>query len=241
MRTVSEPGEHISRNPLKGFVQGFTAFFSGVRLLIRHPGLLTLSVIPVLLTVALLIALAAASGWIVGTLLGHQASQVRVTAEALAVVLALFLGYLIYLPLARVLLAPFSEALSRKAFSFLKVGQAPATRLVWTRAIAEGLKLVALQAVVWIVVVMLGVLMPPVGAGIGLVAAVLFAGLDFLDIPLSVKGNSLKEKLKFLMSSPGVTLGFGLAAYLLLFIPVVNVLALPIGVVGATKLISDSE
>jgi CysZ protein len=191
------------------------------------------------LTVALLIALAAASGWIVGTLLGHQASQVRVTAEAVAVVLALFLGYLIYLPLARVLLAPFSEALSRKTFSFLCVGKTPATRLVWTRAMVEGLKMVALQIVIWIVVVSVGILIPPIGAGVGLAAAVFFAGLSFLDIPLSVKGYTMKEKLKHLTSRPGVTIGFGLATYLLLFIPVLNVLALPIGVVGATKLISE--
>jgi len=237
---VSKPDEH-SGNPLKGFARGFTAFFSGLRLLIRHPGLLALSAVPVLLTVALLIAIAAASGWIVGTLLGHQASQVRVTVEAFAVVLALFLGYLIYLPLARVLLAPFSEALSRKTFSFLKPEQAHATRLVWSRAMLEGLKMVALQIVIWIVVVTVGAVIPPIGAVIGLAAAVFFAGLDFLDIPLSVRGYRLGDKLKLLMSRAGVTIGFGVAAYLLLFIPVINVLALPIGVVGATKLLSDAE
>ena len=38
-----------------------------------------------------------------------------------------------------------------------------------------------------------------------------------------------------------LALGFGAAAYLMLLIPVINMLALPIGVIGATLLIDALE
>jgi uncharacterized protein involved in cysteine biosynthesis len=47
----------------------------------------------------------------------------------------------------------------------------------------------------------------------------------------------LRKKLGVIWRNKSLALGFGAAAYLMLLIPVVNMLALPVGVVGATLLI----
>jgi CysZ protein len=223
-------------NPLYHFTKGLRFFFAGLPLLFRHPALLGLSLIPVLLTLVLLGALSVGGAWLAGDLLADTfGAQWRVFAQAVIVVLALVLGYFLYLPLARVLLAPFSEALSRRTH-LLTTGARYGSQLHWARAMWEGLKLVSLQLTLLLTVFIIGIFLPPIGAPLGILVAVFVCGLDFLDVPLSARGLPLRKKLGVIWQHKALALGFGLAAYLMLFIPFINLLALPVGVIGATLL-----
>lgn len=225
-------------NPLYHIVWGVRFFFLGMRTLIRNPDLLSLSLIPMLLTLALLLGLAVAGAWVVGRLLGDILGvELRIVAQILMFLLALLIAYFLYLPVARVLLAPFAEALSRKAHA-INNGQAMRqNNQGWARAMWEGLKLVMFQLVVALAALALGLAFPPVGAPIGVAIAIFLGGLDFFDIPLSTRGLRLRKKLGVIWRNKSLALGFGAAANLMLLIPVVNMLALPVGVVGATLLI----
>lgn len=229
-------------NPLYHTVWGVRFFFLGMRTLIRNPVLLSLSLIPMLLTLALLLGLAIAGAWIVGRLLGDILSaEWRIAAQVLMFLLALLIAYFLYLPVARVLLAPFAEALSRRTHA-INAGQAMRqNNQGWARAMWEGLKLVMFQLVVALAVLALGLAFPPVGAPVGVAVAIFLAGLDFFDIPLSTRGLRLRKKLGVIWRNKSLALGFGAAAYLMLLIPVVNMLALPVGVIGATLLIDALE
>src|SRR5262245_60287274 len=114
-----------------------------MRTLIRNPDLLRLSMIPMLLTLALLLGLAVAGAWIVGRLLSDILGvELRIAAQILMFLLALLVAYFLYLPVARVLLAPFAEALSRKSHA-INTGKAMRqNNQGWARAMWEGLKLV---------------------------------------------------------------------------------------------------
>jgi len=223
-------------NPLYHIVWGVRFFFLGIRTLVRNPVLLSLSLIPMLLTLALLLGLAVAGAWVVGRFLGDAlAADLRIVAQVLMFLLALLIAYFLYLPIARVLLAPFAEALSRRAHA-INTGQAAgANNLGWARAMWEGLKLVAFQAVIALAALVLGLAFPPVGIAV----AIFLGGLDFFDVPLSTRGLRLRKKLGMIWRNKSLALGFGVATYLLLLIPVINMLALPVGVVGAT-LLTDS-
>jgi CysZ protein len=105
----------------------------------------------------------------------------------------------------------------------------------------EGLKLVSFQAAIALTALALGLAFPPVGAPVGVVVAIFLGGLDFFDIPLSTRGLRLRKKLGVIWRNKSLALGFGAAAYLMLLIPVINMLALPIGVIGATLLIDALE
>jgi CysZ protein len=87
----------------------------------------------------------------------------------------------------------------------------------------------------------LGLAFPPVGAPVGVAVAIFLGGLDLFDIPLSTRGLRLRNKLGVIWRNKFLALGFGAAAYLMLLIPVINMLALPVGVVGATLLIDALE
>jgi CysZ protein len=232
--------DNRARNPFYHIIWGVRFFFLGMRTLARNPELLSLALIPMLLTLALLLGLTVAGAWVVGRLVGDAMGvEIRVAAQVLMVLLALLIAYFLYLPVARVLLAPFAEALSRRT-RVINMGQTPRrNNQSWARAMLEGLKLVAFQTAVALAALALSLAFPPVGAPIGVAVAIFLAGLDFLDIPLSTRGLRLRKKLGVIWDAKFLALGFGAAAYLLLLIPVINMLALPIGVIGAT-LLTDS-
>lgn len=232
--------DHRVANPFYHLGWGVRFFFAGLRMLFRHRALFGLSLIPILLTVVLLFSLAAGSAWLIGRMIADAlGDDLRIFAQALIFVLALLIGYFLYLPLARVLLAPFAEALSRKAHAINRGAAVRQSDPGWARAMWEGLKLVMLQATIAMIVVALGLIFPPVGMPIGVAVAIFLCGLDFFDIPLSTRGLRLRKKLDVIWRNKSLAIGFGAAAYLTLLIPVVNLLSLPVGVIGAT-LLTDS-
>lgn len=228
-------------NPFARFFQGINFYFGGLGMLVRYPSLFTLAIIPIILTVLVFIGLAWGSAWTIGQWL--QQSQIippegQILIRALLLLLVLFVMYLMYLPLTRIFLAPFSDKLSHKT-SVLSGATSKATNeLGFFRAIWEGMKLVALQLVIVGIVLLLTIFVPPVGVPLGVFVTICFCGIDFLDVPLSMRGMPMRQKFAFLWRSRARVLGFALAGYLLLHIPVLNLFVLPIGVIGATLLVN---
>lgn len=225
-----------STNPPKDFLQGIRFFFAGLPLLVQHPRLLTLSLIPVALTIVLLLGLAFGSAWLIGQLLATAPVEWRRFFQLIAFLLVLLLSFSLYLPLARVLLAPFSEAVSRQTHVLTHGAVTYQSSRGWAQAMWEGLKLVALQLVVLLLGFIISFALPVLGHLLWVVLAIATCGLDYLDVPLSARGLPLRAKLKLLWQHKALTFGFGLVGYLLLFIPVINIFSLPIGVIGATLL-----
>jgi CysZ protein len=225
-----------STNPPKDFLQGFRFFFAGLPLLVKYPRLLTLSLIPIALTIVLLLALAFGSAWLIGQLLATAPAEWRTFFQVIAFLLVLLLSYSLYLPLARVLLAPFSEAISRQTHVLTHGAVTYQPSHGWARAMWEGLKLVALQLVVLLLGFIVSFALPVLGHLLWILLAIATCGLDYLDVPLSARGLPLRAKLKLLWRHKALTFGFGLAGYFLLFIPVINIFSLPVGVIGATLL-----
>lgn len=229
-------------NPLYHIVWGVRFFFLGMRTLVRNADLLSLSLIPMLLTLALLVGLIIGAAWTVGRLIGDAVRvEIRIVAQVLMFLLTFLIAYFLYLPVARVLLAPFAEALSRRTHRISTGRTTRQNDQGWARAMWEGLKLVIFQAAVALAALAFGLAFPPVGAPVGMAVAIFLAGLDFFDIPLSTRGLRLRKKLGVIWRNKSLAIGFGAAAYLTLLIPVINMLALPVGVVGATLLIDALE
>lgn len=228
-------------NPLVRFFHGINFYFRGFGLLIRYPGLFTLALFPIILTVLVFIGLAWGSSYLIGSWL--QQSQLlavdgQLVIRALIFLLALFVMYLIYLPLTRIFLAPFSEKISHKTSTLSGATSLAKNELGFFRSIWEGVKLVALQLVLLGIVFLFTIFLPPVGVPLGIVVTICFCGIDFLDVPLSMRGLSMRHKFSLLWHSRALVLGFALAGYLLLHIPILNLLVLPIGIIGATLLVN---
>lgn len=228
-------------NPFVRFFQGINFYFSGLGLLLRYPSLFTLALIPIILTVVVLLGLAWGGAWLIGR--GLQQSQLiaaegQVLIKALVFLLVLFVMYLIYLPLTRIFLAPFSDKLSHKTSVLSGISSRATNELGFARAVWEGAKLVTLQLVLVGFVLLLTIFLPPVGVPLGVFLTICFCGVDFLDVPLSMRGLSMRQKFGFLWRSRALVCGFAITGYLLLHIPLLNLLVLPVGVIGATLLVN---
>lgn len=205
-------------------------------MLFSHPALLALSLIPIALTLVFLVSLVIGCVWLVGQIIsGLIPDDFRVFAQAIILILAFLLSYFLYLPVARVVLAPFAEAISRKTHS-ISTGEAGfGSDVNWIRAMKEGLKIALLHIVVGGLALALN-FVPPIGPIIGIVIAISLCGLDFLDVPLSARGMTFGKKLGIVWQNKSAAFGFGTASYLMLIIPGINLLSLPVGVIGATLL-----
>jgi CysZ protein len=69
------------------------------------------------------------------------------------------------------------------------------------------------------------------------VAGGFFLAVELLAIPLERRGLHLAGRLRFVWRHRAQTLGFGITAFLLFLVPLMNVLAMPGAVVGATLLV----
>ena len=97
--------------------------------------------------------------------------------------LTLLIAYFLYLPVARVLLAPFAEALSRRSAAIDMGRTIRQNGQGWARAMLEGLKLVIFQA---------AVALPPmrfdIPAGSLQEAAELFRKATHLEVSMTTEG-----------------------------------------------------
>jgi CysZ protein len=161
-------------------------------------------------------------------------------ALAFAVIAALFVS--------QIVAAPFHEALSH-AVELIRCGASPdsstlaslirdALRSVQLAIAKLGLY-VALMLPLWIG----SVLVPGAGAlvasGAGFAITIAFLALDHLDWAASRHGLSVRERIGFLRTHPAALAGFGLSVWVLLFVPVLNLVLMPAAVAGGTLLFID--
>jgi CysZ protein len=150
--------------------------------------------------------------------------------------------------LSSAIAAPFNDALSAAVESLYGGGQTPPFQLrVLLRDIVRSVAFETLKLAVY-GTVMLGLLVfawvvPGLGAlvqtVVGGVLTALYFAIDHVDWAASRHGLSLRERLGFVARHLRPMLGFGAGVWLLLFVPLVNLLFMPAAVAGGTLLFLD--
>ncbi|HEV2893536.1 MAG TPA: EI24 domain-containing protein, partial [Actinomycetota bacterium] len=145
--------------------------------------------------------------------------------------------------IAQIIGQPFYERISDRIEH--QLGAVPAgTDAPWwrtfPRASLESALLLAMTLACTAPLFVLG-LLPVFGQTVVPVLQALVAGfflaVELLAIPLERRGLHLSGRLRFVWRHRAQTLGFGLTAFFLFLVPLMNVLALPGAVVGATLLV----
>jgi CysZ protein len=75
-----------------------------------------------------------------------------------------------------------------------------------------------------------------VSAVLGIIFSFFFNALDFLDYPMQRKIFTFKQKLRVTLRGGMLTFGFGTIAFLMMFLPIVNVFMKPILGAAGTRL-----
>jgi CysZ protein len=185
------------------------------------------------------------SDWIARLLSFLHSALEAVTFLVIAVLLAAVCAML-----STVIAAPFNDALS-EVIEQREAG-IPIPPFQWSRLWKDSgrtVRLELLKLLCYSVVMGPLLLFSWLVPGVGHVVYVLFGGLftalyfalDYIDWPASRRGQGVGQRLTFLRRRPWLMLGFGLAVWLLMLIPFLNLWLMPAAVAGGTRLFLDVE
>lgn len=159
----------------------------------------------------------------------------------------LVLAYLI----ASVLAAPFHEVLSQRVERVLTGEMRDEARPGWRglladagRSLLEEVRRIAFFLALVVPLVAIGFVLPVanvVTAPAVLIITLLFLPLDYASYVLDRRRYSFREKRHWVLSNAPVVLGFGASAFLGTLVPVLNLAAMPLLVVGGTLLALEIE
>jgi CysZ protein len=238
---------------MKDFLFGFTYPFRSLKFFFSHSVLVKYSIAPMLINLVIYGSVFIFSySWFMSRVeswLGIQAADagfwLRFAHTALLIVgflVLLFLCYLVFTILGNLVTAPFNEEISQRVEEIVAKDQKQHKMGFWEDAYisikGEAQKL-AFYLTILLFIFLLN-LIPVAGSIVstvfGLIFSFFYNALDFLDYPMTRKKMRFSSKLKVTRSGKLVTYGFGCAAFLLMFLPVVNVFMKPILVAAGTSL-----
>lgn len=249
---------------VRGFWYGFKQPFVGMRvLLFRYPRLLVYWLPVLAITLSLLVGAAVWSfsyapglaAWMWTPPAGDETSAsvgrgVHWVLSAVLTVFVFFLSVIFAYLLSNLLAAPFKDLLS-EALERAMSG-APATPLslraitldMWRSLLMEAAKL-GLYLLVMGPLLLASFLIPVVGQiayfVVGALLTAAYFGIDYVDWPVARRGFGVRARVRLFRAHSATLLGFGFGVWLLLFVPLLNLLFMVAAVAGGTLLVLDLE
>ncbi len=229
---------------------GARCFFGGARAVLGTPSRWPLAAVPMAVALALFAACAGAGVWASWVLVRGRAdvnslsgAWLGTLALAALVALAVVVGGVVALALAQPLSGWALERLCVQTVPELTRGGAPAESWVaqaW-RSLRTALAGLALGLPALGLLVVVDVVAPvamPVTVPLKLFVVALLVAWDLLDYPLGLRGLGVRPRLRWMRRNFRAVLGFGACAGVLGAVPVLGLVALPFGVVGAARLVA---
>jgi len=156
--------------------------------------------------------------------------------------LLLLVCYFLFIIIGGIIIAPFEEHISQMVEEII-IKTKYDSKLnflqdAWYSIKAESFKLLFYFSII-IPLFFVGFI-PMIGSVLATILGTLFSffynALDYLDYPMTRRFYHLKKKIKVTHSGGLLTYGFGCMAFLMLFLPVVNIFFKPVLVVAGTSL-----
>ena len=238
---------------MKDFLFGFTYPFRSLRFFFSHSVLIKYSIAPMLINLVIYGSIFIFTySWLMGSLerwLGIENTEagfwlkfVHTLLFIIGFLLALFICYLLFTILGNIITAPFNEEISQRVEEIVTNGRVVSKMGFWEDAyisIKGEVQKLLFYLVILLLIFSLN-LIPIAGSVLSTIIGIIFScfynALDFLDFPMTRKKMRFRDKLKVTRQGKLVTYGFGLTAFLLMFLPVVNVFMKPILVAAGTSL-----
>lgn len=243
---------------MKDFLFGFTYPFRSLKFFFSHSVLIKYSIAPMIINLLIYGSVFILSySWFTGSIeswLGIEGTEagfwlkfLHTALLILGFILLLFFCYLLFTILGNVITAPFNEEISQRVEEIV-TGTKEAHKMgFWEDAyisIKGEVQKLAFYLIILLLIFSLN-LIPVAGSVIATVLGVIFSSfynaLDFLDYPMTRKKMRFRDKIKVTRKGKLVTYGFGFTAFLLLFLPVINIFMKPILVVAGTSLYYEKD
>lgn len=245
----------VSKRIALGFLAGVRALFGGVGFIVTTPSAWGWAMIPAVVATLLFGGGGALAIWggselserIVGDVAAHGWSAVGLWAlRVLFWAVGLVLAFAIAMSLAQPLSGFALDAIARKQELALGGRTWPDQPLVASafRSLRVSLTGLFVGLPVLGVLALVTVFFPPAGVvtlPLKFIVTGVLTAYDLLDYPLSLRGENVGARLRFISANFPAVLGFGVAAAALLLIPGAALFLLPFGVAGAARLVHLRE
>ncbi|MCW9056038.1 MAG: sulfate transporter CysZ [Gammaproteobacteria bacterium] len=240
------------------FFKGFAFSFRGLRL-ITQPGIRRFVAIPLVINISLFsLAIYFLSSmlpqWMAALMpsfpgwLSWIEYWINWILWPLFATLIFFIVFYSFTFIANLLAAPFNSLLAQKVEATLNnditdnTPSLPPWKTIKKSIGSEITKLLYLLK--WSIIIMIITLIPVINiaaAFLWLVFGAWMLALEYIDYPMGNHGHYFKEINQLTASKRTLTLGFGTGSFLLTSIPVINFIAMPASVAGATALWVNQE
>ncbi len=157
-------------------------------------------------------------------------------------IILLVVCYFLFTILGGIITAPFNENISQVVEEKI-TGEKLITGIgfwkdTWLSIKGEAKKLFFYFSILFVIFLLnfIPLIGNAVSAVLGIIFSFYFNALDFLDYPMQRKLMTFRQKLKVTQRGGMLSYGFGAMAFLMMFLPIVNVFMKPILVVAGTSL-----
>ena len=245
----------MSKRIALGFFSGVRALFGGVGFVMTTPSAWGWAMIPVTVAALLLGGGGALAIWggsalserIVGDVAAHGWSAFGLWAlRILFWAVGLVVAFVVAMSLAQPLSGFALDTIARKQEVALGGRIWPDQPLVASafRSLRVSLTGLFIGLPILAVLALVTVFVPPaavVTLPLKFIVTGLVTAYDMLDYPLSLRGENVGARLRFIAANFPAVLGFGVAAAAVLLVPGGALFLLPFGVAGAARLVKASE
>lgn len=242
---------------MTNFIFGFFYPFRCVKLFSKYPKLILYSIVPVIINLIIygtifFYTYSYVTGKAAGIIESNEFHNLlfvimNIIMKTISFLLVLLICYFAFVIFGGIVAAPFNEkisALIEEKEYFQKAENDRGALEEALISIREELKKILFYIAVMIPVLLINFI-PMIGNTVSLVTGSIFSfyynSLDYMDYPLSRRLVSFRDKLRITGSEKTLTAGFGAAAFILTFLPVINVLFNPLLVAAGTSLFYKKE
>lgn len=225
-------------------IEGFRFFWRGAMLL-RQPILRRFVVLPLLVNIVVFALALSSTGWWFNSTMEHWLAALPTWLHWLEWIvwlvfaaLAMFLLFVTFTLVANLIGAPFNGNLAHAVQHYLGDAAHPqnsTTFIAGLRVEASKLGYIAVRGLGLVVLLLI--------PGVNIIAPLAWLSygswlmaLEYIDYPLSNNGSNFRLARPMLKQHRWLLLGFGLAALSATLVPVLNFIAMPAAVAGATLL-----
>lgn len=243
---------------MREFFFGFFYPFKSINFFLKHPKIITYSIVPFLINIFIYGTIFILSyKWIIGYS-GKITGAAEITSTwwqeflnililIISFILLLFICYLAFVTLSSLITAPFNEKISCIVEEIVTKEKVKYDVGFWEDAWlsikAELLKIIFYLTILFPIILLNFI--PVIGSIFSTILGTLFSffynALDFLDYPMTRKFFNLRKKIKVVMSKKMLSIGFGACVFLLMFLPIINVLLKPVCVTAGTSLFFEKK
>lgn len=247
---------------MQDLIHGFRLPFHAITYLVQHRSLWKWAVLPAGINVLLFsVAFAILVAYVptLYSLVQFESSSTQyaqlwsttlsLLSGTIGVLLVLLSGAvlaIIFLLLSKIIAAPFLDVLAQQVEALHGETQASALNLryIWRSfwvAIGAELKRTGFVIGVYIALFLLGLipLFAPFTALAGTLFTILFLPLQYAGYTMDHRLMTFRQRRTLIAQRPWLMFGFGIAAFLTIFVPLLNFVCLPILVVGGTLLMME--